>query len=153
MTIETELLALKNPEGFIVAEEAVEWAQGNPTSKLHGCLEWDDATAGHNWRVWQVRRLIAIHIVSGEGVRQTISLTIDRSRDGGGYREMGDVLPVKSLRDAMMEDALRDLDRVQARYKMLQDLAEIWAAKDKVKSRRGARRAAGVAAGASTTAA
>lgn len=136
MTIQQELLALKNEEGLIVAEAAVDWAKTNPTSALHKSLEWDNASAAHNWRVWQVRKLIAIHIVTNEGGRQAVSLTIDRQREGGGYRQMEDVLRSKSLREALLEDALNELDRVQQRYKTVSELAEVWSAKDKVRTRR-----------------
>src|SRR5688572_25974314 len=104
MTIEAELRALKNSEGMIVAEDGVVWAQTHPDSALHKSLEWDDGAAAHNYRIWQVRRLIAIHIVSDEGVRQVVSLSIDRSRERGGYRAMEDVLPDKTLRDVLLSD-------------------------------------------------
>lgn len=136
MSLKDELLNFKNDDGLIVVEEAESWARNNPDSDLHRSLEWDDAKAGHQHRLWQLRRLIAIHIVSEEGVRQVVSLSIDRKSQGGGYRELGDVLRKPSLRDVMLRDALAELERVQAKYNTLQELAEVWAAKDNVRRRR-----------------
>lgn len=136
MTIRDELLNFKNEDGLIRVEEAESWARSNPDSALHQSLEWDDAKAGQAYRFMQVRRLIAIHIVNEEGTRQVVSLSIDRTKPGGGYREVEDVVKAKPLRDVMLSDALAELERVQAKYQTLQELAEVWAAKDNVKRRR-----------------
>lgn len=128
MTIRDELMALKNTEGMIVAEDAVEWARANPASALHGSIEWDDRKAAHEHRLWQVRRLIAVNLVYESGERQVVSLSIDRTRDGGGYRDVGDILPVKPLRDIMLEDAFKELNRIREKYEKLEELAGVWAA-------------------------
>jgi hypothetical protein len=136
MTIKDELMALKNAEGFIVPEHAISWAKKNQRSKLHRALEWDDRRAGHEYRLWQVRRLIAVTCITPEGERQIISLSIDRSRPDGGYRDLADVLPAADLREVLLDDALAELDRVQQKYNSLRELAKIWAEKDAVKTRR-----------------
>lgn len=140
MTIRDELLALKRDDGLILAVDAEEWARTHPESALHKSLQWDDATAGHEYRLIQVRRLIAIHIVTEEGARQVVSLSIDRQRPAGGYRTISDVLSAKELRDVLLDDALKELDRIQAKYAQLQELSRVWAEKDKVHRRqRGAK--------------
>lgn len=136
MTIRDELLALKRRDGMIVAEDGIEWARKHPNSDLYRSLQWDDAKAAHEHRLWQVRRLIAIHIVSDEGGRQVVSLSIDRTKERGGYRDLDDVLPRRDLREVLLQDALAELERVQAKYNRLQELSEVWAAKDQVKKRR-----------------
>lgn len=139
MSIETELLALKNAGGLIVAEDVVAWAKDNPASALHSSLEWDDAKAGHQYRLWQVRKLIAVYVTTEEGVRNLVSLSIDRTREGGGYRPLDDVLSSKALHEIMLQDALKELDRVQAKYEQLKELKPVWRARDEVrrKSRKG----------------
>lgn len=135
MTIRDELLALKTKDGLIVPERAHSWAAKHPESKLHAGLIWDDAVAGYQHRLWQIRRLIAIHIVTDEGARQVVSLSVDRQRPSGGYRDLDDVLPKPDLREVLLNDALAELERVQAKYSRLQELNEVWAAKDKIKAR------------------
>lgn len=139
MTIQSELLALKTKDGLIIPEQAVSWAAKNPASKLYQSLEWDDATAGHQFRLWQVRRLVSIYVVNDEGHRSVVSLSVDRTKPGGGYRDLNDVLPVADLRNILLQDALAELERVQQKYERLSELAEVWAAKDRVKTRRRAK--------------
>lgn len=136
MSIRDELLALKRDDGLILASAAEEWARTHPESALHKSLQWDDAIAGHEYRLMQVRRLISIHIVSEAGERQVVSLSIDRTKPAGGYRDLDDVLPQPDLRDVLLQDALAELERVQAKYSRLQELNEVWAAKDRVKQGR-----------------
>lgn len=138
--IRTELMALKDDQGFIVPERAVAWAKKNSASALHRALEWDDKKAGHQFRLWQVRRLISISCLTIEGGRQIVSLSIDRSRSGGGYRDMGDILPAADLRQVLLDDALAELDRVQEKYASVQELAQVWIEKEKVRTTRRGRK-------------
>src|SRR5271157_5042806 len=103
MSIRDELLSLKNDDGLIIAEDAVDWAKSNPSSALYGALEWDDRAAGREYRIWQVRRLIAVSVTYADGQRQVVSLSIDRGRTGGGYRQLEDVLPDKGLREQLLD--------------------------------------------------
>lgn len=135
MTIKDELLALKK-DGVLLAHDVVTWAQANPHSLLHKSLEWDDAKAGYEYRLEQVRRLVRIHVVTESGERQLLSLSVDRTNQaGGGYREMQAVLADKTLRDVLLTDALRELDRIQKKYEHLKELSRVWAEKDRVRRR------------------
>ena len=125
MTIKQELIELQQgADGLLQVEAAVEWAAENTDSALHKSLEWDNEVAGHEWRCHQVRRLIAIHVVNDDGVRQMVSLTIDR-RDGG-YRNLNAVMDAPDLRTVLLNDALAELDRVQKRYEAVSELAKVW---------------------------
>lgn len=135
MGIREELIALKDADGFIVPERAVSWAKKNRDSSLHRALEWDDQKAGHEFRLWQVRRLIAVSCITPEGERQIVSLSIDRTRSGGGYRDLADVLPAADLRKVLLDDAIAELDRMQSKYDQLNELTRVWAEKDAVKRR------------------
>jgi hypothetical protein len=138
-SISAELLALKDRAGLIHAPKAVEWARENPDSMLHDHLEWDDKKAAESHRVWQVRQLIALHVVNDEGDRLLVSLSIDRG--DGGYRPLDDVLAAPALKDVMLQDALRDLDHLKRKYARLNELVRVWdaaqqAAKDAAKGPR-----------------
>lgn len=140
MTIKDELLALQLDQKVLVAEQVVYWAANHPDSALYHSLEWDDTKAAQEYRIWQVRRLIAIHVVNVEGVREMVSLSIDRVNSGGGYRALNTVLESPRMRDVLLADALAELERVQTKYEALVELAQIWAAKDRVKRRASRRR-------------
>ncbi len=132
MTIRDELLAIKGNEELLIPQKAVDWAKANPNSALHSALPWDDAYAANQHRLHMVRQLISIHIVYAGGDRQFVSLSIDRTRDGGGYRNIDDVLPIPDLREIMLNDALKDLERIQLKYGRVKELAGVWDEANKV---------------------
>ena len=133
-SISSELMALKDDDGKINPSKVVKWARRNTRSQLHAALTWDDAVAGEKYRIWEVRSLIAVHIVDNDGGRRFVSLSIDRHE--GGYRPIGEVLERVDLREVMLADALADLKRVEQRYKNLSELSEVWQATHRVDRRR-----------------
>ncbi len=136
MSIETEILALREPEGDIAykAETIVEWARKNTKSELHAhsAFLWgDDAKAAHEHRLGVARSLIRIHIRTDEGKRATYSLIQDRS-NGGGYREITQVFSNEYLRKMAVRQALREAEAWRERYIYLKELAGVFAALDRV---------------------
>jgi hypothetical protein len=127
--VRQELLDLKGPDGTINPRSAVQWASDNQDSWLYASLEWRNRVAAEEYRVWQVRQLIAVYILP-EGPREFVSLTIDRAT--GGYRETAEVLRREDLRMIMLKDALAELDRMRERYQALQQLADVWAARARI---------------------
>lgn len=127
MTIESELVALTDEEGFIKPRVVVDWARENPESEIHKHIEWDDAKAAEAHRLDQARRLIVVHVRSEEGERATISLVQDRN-PGGGYRHMGAVMSNAELRLMALRQALRELRRFEQRYRHLQELGRVFEA-------------------------
>lgn len=135
MSIEAELLKIKGNKELLAAEEVVDWARTHTDSQLHKRLEWNDQKAGHEYRIWQARQLIALHITYASGERKFVSLTLDRSRERGGYRDLDDVLRNQSLYEIMLTDALNDLLRVEKKYERLKELKPVWAAVRKIRSK------------------
>lgn len=142
MTIKQELLALKSasPAGLLHPREAVEWARSNPASALHRALDWDDPHAAENWRIWQVRQLITMHVVNDDGEPQIVSLSIDR-KGSGGYRSIDDVVTNRNLSEIMLADALAELERVRLKYARVEALTSIWKEVEQVQTRARRRRA------------
>lgn len=126
MTIRDELLELQQKDGVLQPERAVEWAKNNPDSSLYAALDWNNENAAHNHRLWQVRQLIAVHVINKRGERQLVSLTIDRSALHGGYRHIDDVLKAPDLRQVLLNDALSELERMKAKYTGLLELVRVW---------------------------
>lgn len=136
MSIREELTQFLDDDGVIVAEKAHEWAKKNPKSALYKSLEWNDAKAGYEYRLWQIRTLIRVHIINKDtGMREVVSLSIDRKNPGGGYRSMDDVLSSEDMTDILLRDALLELNRVEKKYKDLKALAGVWAAVARVKTK------------------
>jgi hypothetical protein len=129
MTIQSELEALRDsdPQNILHPERAVAWAHDNPGSALHAALEWDNEIAGNQHRLWQVRRLVKIHVRDARREPTMISLTIDRV-SGGGYRRVEDVMAVPDLRAMALAEALSELRRVQRKYHQLRELEGVWEA-------------------------
>jgi hypothetical protein len=134
MSVMDELLALKK-DGLLVAERVHEWAEAHPESDVYKALEWDDEAAAYQHRLWQIRRLIAVHVTYEGGERKFISLSIDRSKDGGGYRDLDDVIKDRSLYAIALADALRELEHMQKKYEHLKELRPVWSAVKKIKTR------------------
>lgn len=148
-TIGEELahIASLHPEGMCVPSDVVKYAE-DPKTKLHSRFTWDDEKAGHNYRLWQARQVIRLElkvITTGDRenaelifnmpekkvqTRQYVSLSTDR--DSGGYRSIDVILEDEALRAQMVKDALLELQIFRAKYKSLKELAEVFAAIDRV---------------------
>lgn len=131
-------LATLTADGLIKPSEVIEFAK-NPETALHGCFEWDDTEAAHQYRLQQARQILRVYVevvpaASAEPVRAFVSLTSDRTKEGGGYRVITDVMSDESLRRQMLNDAFRQFRAMQAKYKHLQQLAKVWDAVDEAEA-------------------
>ncbi len=136
MSIESELLAIKGTKELLTAEEVVAWASKHPKSKLYRQFEWNNSKAAAEYRIWQARRVIALYITYANDERRFISLSLDRTNEGGGYRDINEVLQSQSLHEIMLADALRELERIRLHYDALKALKPVWTAVAKVRKRR-----------------
>ena len=140
-TVREELLYLnKKYKRLVNPHEVVAYAE-NPETKLHPKFEWDDGKAGHEYRIWQARQIISLELIviensgaSSGPVRLFVSLKDDRNKEGG-YRLVTDVLNDVDMRSRLVSEALADFERVRERHNALTELADIFAAIDKTKTR------------------
>lgn len=141
MSIKSELLDIQaaNKDGLLHCHEVVEWARKNSDSALHSAIEWNNRKAADEYRLYQVRQLIRLNIETEDHAPTFVSLSIDR-KSGGGYRAVSDVAANKDLREIMLQDALDELERIQAKYARLEALESIWREADQVRQRTGVRR-------------
>lgn len=126
IAIQRELQIVKGNQETLKPSAIVEWAAKHKNSALHGCFQWDDTEAARQYRIWQARSLISLHIVTEGGERKTVSLSIDRKMKGGGYRDIDDVVRQPELRRVMLDDALAELQRIREKYKSLKELARVF---------------------------
>ncbi len=117
--------------GLLRAVDVVEEAR-HPASPLHDYFEWDDGEAGHRYRLAQARQLIRVTVEvlpynePRYEVRAFVSLSPDRTLEGGGYRVMAEVLATPSQRQQLLADALSELNRLKAKYFQLSELEGIF---------------------------
>lgn len=134
-----ELATIAKQHGGLVSPAAVvEFARDESTA-LHSQFQWDDGIAAEQYRIWQARHLLRVCVVTVENhdepVIAHVSLVGDRNADGG-YRRIEAVLGDPSLRDRLLDTALRELEAFRRKYASLQELCEVFAALDKVRGRR-----------------
>lgn len=138
--IRNELLAIQHAskDKMLHASNVVAWAKRNPKSALHRQFEWNNSKAATEFRLWQARRLVQIHVVTEDGSPQLVSLSFDRM-GRGGYRSVSDVISNKELSEIMLRDALAELQRVQARFQRVRELTSVWTEVKRVQKRQTAR--------------
>ena len=140
--IQDALGAIAEEHGGILRPADVVDAAAAAAHPLHACFEWDDARAGQDYRLWQARKLIAVVVCGVTGtakeIRAFVSLKTDRTKDGGGYRILADVMTDKQMREQMLDEALEELQVFQTKYRRLKALAPIWPAVRRVMLRRSA---------------
>lgn len=131
--IRSELEAIRQAsrDRMLHAEKIVAWAKAHRGSALFGEFEWNNSKAAHEFRIWQARRLVQVHIVTADGRPQLVSLSIDRPK-GGGYRDIADVIDDRTLSEIMLRDALGELNRTRARFATVRELVSVWRELDKI---------------------
>ena len=117
-------------DGLLKPEDVVEAARP-ANSPLHTRFTWDDSAAAHQFRLEQARKLIrtTIQYIEVDGKDQSFrifcSLTPDRENEGGGYRETTAILSNRRYRDQLLSDACAEMERFEAKYARLQELAGV----------------------------
>lgn len=112
----------------------------DPSSALHGCFEWDDTKAAHEYRLMRARNLIVTvkftPVGTNRPIQAFVSLKQDRSNPKGGYRELAAVMRNEGLREMFLAQALDDFRYWQEKYQALTELVPIFMAAEKVIARK-----------------
>lgn len=104
---------------------------------LHSEFEWNNAKAGHAWRVHQARNII--RDVKADKVQDydastaayvSVSAPTEEDQTAREYRRIEDVLADPVQRAALVQRALEKLVRVQHEFRHLRELANVWSAID-----------------------
>ena len=133
MSIKDELLSLRDDQDMIYPHVVVDWARQHEDSSLYRSIEWNNSIAADNYRVWQVRQLLKVHVVNDDKTPRVLSLSIDRV-SGGGYRTVESILSRRDLTNIMVLDAIAELERVKKRYNSIKKLSKVWDELEVVKS-------------------
>lgn len=139
MEAHEELRRIANRHNGILRPADVVEAARPDDHPLHGCFTWDDSEAAEQYRLWQARELIRVAVIVLPGkdrkpveVRAFVSLAPDREKDGGGYRSTEKVLTDDGMRALLLADAIKELNRIRAKYGVLRELAGVFSELDKV---------------------
>ncbi len=136
--VAAELKRLAEKHGGILKPEVVVESARPVRSPLHKRFCWDDTKAASEYRLWQARQLIRVVVETIEGVKGKhevfVSLTTDRK--DSGYRMMTSVLNSSQMRAKMLEDAIRELEWFQEKYRRLRELAVVFASIKRVKRKK-----------------
>ena len=124
-TIEDELDLLVR-EDKLNAEDVYEYAKKHPESCLHDRFEWDKDKAAHEYNLNLAMKIIQEYrwrytTTENEVVqtRKWVSLNDDRI-DGGGYRDIQDVLSSKVMRRKLLQEAIQSLEMWRTRFIVLE---------------------------------
>lgn len=112
--LEALAIIAKNDEDGLLEPHAVVEEARNPDSPLHGQFEWDDSIAGHEYRIWQARSLLArvkVRIIDVGRSRAFVNVRV-RSSNGTerrGYLPIERVATDPDLYSQAIEDARRGI--------------------------------------------
>lgn len=126
-----ELKNLAEQSGGLLKPQTVVEAAVPEDSPLHKMFEWDDSAAAERYRLVQARALITIsveYLPVGRKVKPQkvfVSLSSDRTHEGGGYRTLVSVLSDKDKRQELIQDALKDMSHFEERYKSLKEVQAV----------------------------
>jgi len=125
-TIDDTLRALYISKGRLDPHDVLDVAR-DPRSPLHSRFEWDDTTAAEAYRVDQARTLIRSVkiervIVDDEPPRMVRAWVHDPEADG--YLATEDVAKRPDVRDRVLDDMRRDLERLQKKWELYRETFE-----------------------------
>ena len=97
---------------------------------LHDCFEWDDETAAEKYREAQAGYIIrSIEVVTEEIKEPTRAfVSIVKGNKPKPYKSIEVVLRNRDSREAMLDQALRELESFRHKYEQLSELAEVFSA-------------------------
>jgi hypothetical protein len=120
------LAALAGKAGELTPKAVVESAR-NPRSIFHRHFEWDNLIAAEAYRLDQARTLIRSVRVEEPDAEDGYAMAFVSISDKGGtsYRTLGAIKGDASLQAKVLEQAGRDLQAWQNRYRALEDVCAV----------------------------
>ena len=101
-----ELQRIASSNGGLLRPDDVVQAARDPGSPLHGCFEWDDSKAAHEYRVHIARNLISsfrlVTVRDGKSIR--VPLYVHTGGRDQGYMEVTQVMDDTEVKRAAMTE-------------------------------------------------
>jgi len=138
MDYKEELEQIRKDNGGVLRPRDVVAFAKDPDTALNGRFEWDDGLAAERFRLWQARELIRVIVIVSQTNQEVsrVSLEDDRGIEGGGYRTLDDVMTSQAMREALLRQAKADMNRFEAKYASLEELAHVVEAMQATKTER-----------------
>lgn len=114
-------------------DQIVEAARDEST-ELHKCFTWDDTAAAKSWRRHQARMLVAQLVIRTETTdKEPVAVRVISSTGSRNeYKPTVRLIEVEQDYADLLARAVRELKAVQAKYKMVTELREIFEAIDEL---------------------
>ena len=109
---------------------------------LHNCFEWNDTEAAEKYRLNQSRLFIANIKVTvlddggtkkAECVRAFVNVSDQSHRESGVFVPIMEAISNRDSRDAVLQNAIRELEQFKNKYSSLYELSKVFDAIDTVK--------------------
>ena len=108
-------------------------ASRDENAPLHGEFEWDDAKAAESYRLKQAGDLIRnIRIVIDDSQEQPERAFVNVNYGQSAYVSLQSALTNESWKESLLCSAKRDMELFRAKYRRLEELAEVLTAMQKV---------------------
>lgn len=119
-------------------------AASNPRSTGHALFNWDDESAAYEQRLTRARVLlgsfvIETEIITNKNEPKIIDVPFIIRSGPGKYEQTMKAMKDDEKRDFILQEALAEFRRVRAKYSHLSELALVFAALDKVETRKKAK--------------
>ena len=133
-----ELQRIAAEHGGLLRPSDVVKAARAKTSPLHSRFTWDDTKAAQEWRLHEARNLIRVmvHILpNGSDEPQRVFVSLNRDTESEGYRPLISVMSDKQLREALLQQAMAEMDYFTEKYESLKELSNVFSAMRRTKAR------------------
>lgn len=102
------------------------------SSEMHSCFEWDDAVAGHKYRLSQagnmVRQLVIVREEKDKEKKTDIRMFVSTGEKNNTYAPTKLVVRRQDEYEALLERAKSELSAFKKKYRILSELEEIFEA-------------------------
>ena len=113
-------------EGRLTPRDLVDESRPDD-APLHKAFEWDDSIAAEKYREAQASYLIrSVEVVVQESTEPTRAFVYTVSDDDREYRSIGYVLRSSESREALLEQAKRELLSFKRKYQTLYELSSVF---------------------------
>ena len=99
---------------------------------LYKEYEWDDSKAAAAYRLSQSRYILRSLVIVPDEQKPTETIRAVFTVAEGKYQNVQTIIAAPETRDALLQQALRDLQSVRKKYNALSELTPLWTAMDEI---------------------
>lgn len=129
-----ELERIEREHGNITPELVLD-ASREESAPLHECFEWDNDVAAEKYRISQAGHIIQNLIVTnieGHNTPPVRAFVNVGTKQKGEFVGISIAMQNAETRDYVLENAIRELESFRRKYRHLSELADVFAALDRM---------------------